>query len=651
MSFHVGYRPSVNTPWAVFNAGLPSTFALLYWTAESNLFTTGTLDIVIDSLPSGNGLLIRDIEYRIDGGTAVSLNSALPGTYSVSGFEVDQVVTVELRVRTRKGYSEWSDIKEVTLVSFTPQVLFAAGEQGAWYDPSDHTTLYRDADGITPVTTMEQPVGLMLDKSKGLTLGPELVNRATQTTQNCTAVANGAGWNITATASGAGVVQSNTLQANKTYLVTVTWSGNNEERFLAAELMGITYGIPGSMVDSGTVTMRLLSGAVSSNIKFRTTGGASGDTLYMEIVSIRELPGNHAYQSTSASRPVLSARVNMLTYTEDLSNAAWKKIKSGIATAPSVTANAAVAPNGTQTADSVTLVLNGGTGSGDYSWIYQDYTVTSGVSYSFVIWLKAATEADVGKKLMVTSTRNQRITLTAEWQVVNITHTPSSSVTFSYGVRLRDDENVADTVTVLVWGADLRPTNSGVNLPPYQRVVASTNYDTAGFPQREYFDGVDDAITTAAGGGGTTAFFFCASINVAAVGVVQTLISDTGTNAGYRVRINASNQLELSAGNGSAYTTATTTGTVSAGRTYVVTCWHDGTNLNAQIDNGTVAQQAFATATAGTAAITVGKDNGAASGYFKGSIYAAIYVKDDVQTAAQISSTKKYCAKKGNLTL
>lgn len=43
--------------------------------------------------------------------------------------------------------------------------LFAAGEQGAWYDPSDLSTLFQDSAGTVPVTAVEQPVGLILDKS------------------------------------------------------------------------------------------------------------------------------------------------------------------------------------------------------------------------------------------------------------------------------------------------------------------------------------------------------------------------------------------------------------------------------------------------------------------------------------------------------
>lgn len=43
--------------------------------------------------------------------------------------------------------------------------LFSNGEQGAWYDPSDLSTMYQDAAGTIPVTAVGQPVGKILDKS------------------------------------------------------------------------------------------------------------------------------------------------------------------------------------------------------------------------------------------------------------------------------------------------------------------------------------------------------------------------------------------------------------------------------------------------------------------------------------------------------
>lgn len=48
---------------------------------------------------------------------------------------------------------------------YSPGVIFAAGEPGFWYDPSDLSTLFQDAAGTTPVTAAGQSVGLVLDKS------------------------------------------------------------------------------------------------------------------------------------------------------------------------------------------------------------------------------------------------------------------------------------------------------------------------------------------------------------------------------------------------------------------------------------------------------------------------------------------------------
>lgn len=56
-------------------------------------------------------------------------------------------------------------IRGNTTVGFSPASLFAAGEQGVWFDPSDFSTMFQDSAGTTPVTAVEQPVGRILDKS------------------------------------------------------------------------------------------------------------------------------------------------------------------------------------------------------------------------------------------------------------------------------------------------------------------------------------------------------------------------------------------------------------------------------------------------------------------------------------------------------
>ena len=47
---------------------------------------------------------------------------------------------------------------------FNPLSLFASGEQGAWYDPSDLTTLFQNSNGTTAVAVGD-PVGYLGDKS------------------------------------------------------------------------------------------------------------------------------------------------------------------------------------------------------------------------------------------------------------------------------------------------------------------------------------------------------------------------------------------------------------------------------------------------------------------------------------------------------
>jgi hypothetical protein len=48
---------------------------------------------------------------------------------------------------------------------FNPADLFLLGEDGAWYDPSDLTTLWQDTSATTPVTSDGQSVARIDDKS------------------------------------------------------------------------------------------------------------------------------------------------------------------------------------------------------------------------------------------------------------------------------------------------------------------------------------------------------------------------------------------------------------------------------------------------------------------------------------------------------
>lgn len=49
--------------------------------------------------------------------------------------------------------------------AFDPLSLFAGGDNGAWYDPSDTSTLWQDAARMVPVSADGDPVGAIDDKS------------------------------------------------------------------------------------------------------------------------------------------------------------------------------------------------------------------------------------------------------------------------------------------------------------------------------------------------------------------------------------------------------------------------------------------------------------------------------------------------------
>ncbi len=163
------------------------------------------------------------------------------------------------------------------------------------------------------------------------------------------------------------------------------------------------------------------------------------------------------------------------------------------------------------------------------------------------------------------------------------------------------------------------------------------------------FDGVDDSLSSQSGGGGTAGFFLCQAIKpMGGAGTVRTVWSDTGTNSGYKVQLNAANQLELSAGNSTAFTAVATAAAADIGTTVLLTLWDDGVNLNAQIGSSAVASIARPVVTAGTVGFTMGKDNGAATGFFTGNLYAAVY-RQITPDAAQLAQIQTYIMSRAGL--
>jgi len=220
-------------------------------------------------------------------------------------------------------------------VSFSPALLFAGGQQGAWYDPSDRATLFQDRFGTTPVTASGQPVGLMLDKSQGLVSGPELVadnDNEAQVMRNIQGTAV-TGTNGTVTQSTDRAQSGNnsakftaTSDANTSHYVVL----GNIPAGVSVKIEGWVY-VPsggmarcaavdtsnGSMVENLTnvrdawARFSIIRPSVAATwpLAFGNPDAESilGYSFYLDNISIRALPGNHATQATASKRP---------TYTE-----------------------------------------------------------------------------------------------------------------------------------------------------------------------------------------------------------------------------------------------------------------------------------------------------------------------------------------------
>ena len=434
---------------------------------------------------------------------------------------------------------------------FDPASWFAAGEQGAWYDPSDFTTLFQDSAGTIPVTAVEQPVGLMLDKSQSLALGNEIIvngNFATDTwwTKSAASITIAGGVGVaTSAANGEGWYRTGVLTTNTFYEITFTVVSCSSGGFYVWQAGAQTV-----RSTPGTYTVRVL--ATQAQVGILCSGVTTGT---IDNISYKQVTGNHAFQATAGNRPTLSARVNLLTYSEQFDNAAWSKNNA------SVSANATADPLGGNTADKI--VENATTNAHQ---IYYPSITVSASSYTASVYAKAAERTafaidfyglftggldkyavfDLSTGVVSSTAAGVSATITSAgggWYKCTATYTGISTALSYYiavmnGLSWASNYNYTGNGTsgVYIWGADIRPTNIGAALPSYQRVTTSTDYDTVGFPLYLKTNGTSSAMATYSINFTSTAAMTVVTgvrkLSDAALGMLAELSVSAGTSAG-----------------------------------------------------------------------------------------------------------------------
>ena len=153
------------------------------------------------------------------------------------------------------------------------------------------------------------------------------------------------------------------------------------------------------------------------------------------------------------------SRTNLVTYSEDFSQ--WTNQSSGTGSAPIITLNNIISPDGTQNADKI--VFNKGTGvsTSDLSIISSNSFTSQTNTVSFYI------KADSPQKIVVRNSTNwQLIDVTTEWQRISKTDNGGG-----VQIGLRDGygiSGVPDTATIYLWGAQAEASSYATSYIPTQ---------------------------------------------------------------------------------------------------------------------------------------------------------------------------------------
>ena len=181
---------------------------------------------------------------------------------------------------------------------------------------------YLDSTGTT-AATVDNPVGLALDALQAMTLGAELVT-------NGDFSAGTTGWTLS---SGAAVsanalslpsasAQANqtsmSVLANSTYKITFDVSGAGAGLFLDMSIGGTFIG--GAVIGASNGPKSFIVPTINANtLVFLNDPGSTG-ACTIDNISVKQVPGIHASQSTTASKPILRSSGGRYSWEFDGSN-------------------------------------------------------------------------------------------------------------------------------------------------------------------------------------------------------------------------------------------------------------------------------------------------------------------------------------------
>lgn len=144
---------------------------------------------------------------------------------------------------------------------------------------------------------------------------------------------------------------------------------------------------------------------------------------------------------------------NLLPWSTDLGNTSvWLASGGGLGSPAVVTHNAVVAPDGTTTAASIVLALNGGTTTTDVSQVSASFAGVLNQPYTSSVWLSSPS-GNVTISMINASASDTLFTITPVWQRFPLTQLSSITGTRAFAIRLRGavGGGTSDSATISAW--------------------------------------------------------------------------------------------------------------------------------------------------------------------------------------------------------